>query len=271
VTWLLHLATRIGDWLAAPFGDHAAWALVVFSILFAAGALLLFKVSTRQRQLAAARGRLIGRLYEAALYQTSLAVILRVQAGVLRANLRYLAFALPAVAALVLPLLLVIPQLETRLGRRPLEVGETALVTATVADPAAVARLELEDSPGARVEAGPVRDRAGSTVTWRVRAVEAGAHDLKLMGAEAPLRLPVPVAVPGLPAVSSARHRAFWPRLLHDPASEPLRTEAVSRVSLSLPERHLAVAGVPMHWLVAFSLIAIVAGLLLRAPLGVEL
>ncbi len=271
MTWLLKVATRIGDGLAAPFGGHAGWALVVFAVLFAAAALLLFKVSTRQRQLAAARGQLIGRLYEAALYQTSLVVIMRVQFGVLKANLRYLAFALPAVATIVIPLLLVIPQLETRLGRRPLDVGETVLLTATAADPAAVAALVLQGAPGVQVDAGPVRDRRTGTVTWRLRALRPGAHAVAIEGGGETIEMGVPVALEGLPAISAARHRSWWQHLLHDPGSERLSSTSVSRIAVALPARDFALAGLPMDWLVAFSLLAIVAGLLLRAPMRVEL
>lgn len=271
MTWLLQTATRVGDLLAMPFGGHAGWALVVFSVLFAAAALLLFKVSTRQRQLATARGRLIGRLYEAALYQTSLTTIMQVQFGVLRANLRYLRFALPAVLALIVPLLVVIPQLETRLGRRSLDVGETALVTASLTDVAVASGLALQDTPGVRVEAGPVRDRVGGTVTWRLRALQPGAHGLRLTGAGDPIALDVPVALSGLPAISRARHRSWWQRLLHDPGSDPLSSPSVSQVAVSLPARDFRLVGVPVQWLVAFSVLAIIAGLLLRSPLRVEL
>ena len=268
MTSTVHLVTRIATWvgdlLAAPFGNHAGWLLVVAAVVFAIAALLLFKWATPQQRLAAARGRLIGRLYEAALYQTSLAVIMRVQGGVLVANLRYLACALPAVAALVVPLLLVIPQLEARLGRRPLAVGETALVTvALAADREAI----LTADSGLVIEAGPVRDQAHDEVVWRVRAVTAGEHVLQLTGAGDPVTLAVPVATAGLPAISAGRHRSAFTQLVLDPADAPLARETgLDRIDVALPARKL---GLP--WLVSFSVLSLATGLLLRSRLGVEL
>ena len=91
-------------------------------------------------------------------------------------------------AALVVPLLLVVPQLEARLGRRSLEVGETVLVTATAGEAALVDALALGEVPGLRVEAGPVRvllvicrPRAGDDVPFR----SVAGRLIKGLGAEA--------------------------------------------------------------------------------------
>jgi hypothetical protein len=238
-------------------------------VVFGLAALLLFKWATPQQRLAAARGRLIGRLYEAALYQTSLPVILRVQGGVLLANLRYLACALPAVAALVVPLVLVLPQLEARLGRRPLAVGETALVTATLAGDRAAT---LTAAPGLAVEAGPVRDRARGEVVWRVRALSAGEHTLQLTGAGDPVTLDVPVATGGLPAITAARHRSGFAQAVFDPAGARLAAaDQLRRLDIALPGREFRVLGLTLPWLVSFTVLSLAAGVLLRSTLKVEL
>ena len=269
MTTLAQAATRVGDLLVAPFGDHAGWLVVLAAVSFAAVALLLFKWATPQQRLAAARGRLIGRLYEAALYQTSLSVIMRVQGGVIVANLRYLACALPAVAVLVVPLLVVLPQLEARLGRRPLDVGESALVTVALAsDREAV----LTADPGLVIEAGPVRDRVRGEVVWRVRAATAGEHVLRLAGAGEPVTLTVPVATAGLPAITAARHRSAFSQIVFDPAGERLSRETdLRRVGVVLPGREVRVLGLGLPWLVSFTVLSLVAGLLLRSWLRVEL
>jgi len=269
VTRIGQAASRLGDLLVAPFGDHAGWALAGASVGFGLAALLLFKVATPQRRLARERGQLVGRLYEAALYQTSLPVILRVQRGVLVANLRYLACALPAVAALVVPLVLVLPQLEARLGRRPLAVGEAALVAAAL--PGEV-RATLTADRGVAVEAGPVRDAARGELVWRVRATAPGAHHLRLDAGGPALDLAVPVAVAGLPALTSARQRTALEQLLRDPAGTALpATSRVTRFAVALPPRDLRFAGVAVPWLVAFTVLSLAAGLLLRRSLRVEI
>jgi hypothetical protein len=267
VSWLGTAATAVGDVLAAPLGEAATALLLVAAMVFAVLALLLFKWATPQRRLAAARGRLIGRLLEAALYQDDPRVIARVQAGVLVANLRYLVLALPALAALALPLLLVLPQLEARLGRQPLAVGEATLVTAA-APPQVSARLVAP--AGLAVEAGPVRDPDRGELVWRVRAIAPGSHRLELVTAAGErLALAVPVARAGLPALTAARHEDSLAQLVFDPAGRPLPASApVTRLAVALPPRDLRV---PAGWLVTFTLLSLAAGLALRRPLRVEL
>lgn len=269
MTALSHLATRIGDVLAVPAAGSAGALLVMAALLFTVVALLLFKWATPQRRLAEARGRLIGRLYESALYQADLGVIMRVQGGVLLANLRYLAMALPAVVVLVVPLLLVLPQLEARLGRRSLEPGEAVLVTASVADDV---RVDLTAAPGLAVEAGPVRDRARGELVWRVRAVEPGLHRLLASYGAGEVDLQVPVAQAGLAAITAARHGDAFGQMVFDPAGDMVPPDApVRRLAVDLPAPTGGLAGVGGSWLVVFTVLSLAAGLLLKGVLKVEL
>ena len=269
MTALSHLATRIGDLLAAPAAGSAGALLVMASLLFTVVALLLFKWATPQRRLAEARGRLIGRLYESALYQADLGVIMRVQSGVLLANLRYLAMALPAVVVLVVPLLLVLPQLEARLGRRSLEPGEAVLVTAAVAGDVVV---DLTAAPGLAVEAGPVRDRARGELVWRVRAVEPGRHRLRASWDSGDVDLVVPVAQSGLGAITAARHGDALGQMVFDPAGDTVPSGApIQRLAVAMPVRRGGLAGLGGSWLVGFTVLSLAAGLLLKGALKVEL
>lgn len=269
MTWLVAATTLAGDWAIGLFGDHHGLALAAISVAFAVVALLLFKWATPQRRLAAARDRLIGRLLEAALYQASLPVILRVQGRVLLANVRYLVLALPAVAVLVVPMVLVIPQLEARYGRRPLAVGESTLITVTLP---ADAEARLVTDTGLTIEAGPVRDAEQGVLVWRVRATGAGGRMVRLAGVGGPVELAVPVGLDGLPALTAARHRSVWRQMVFDPAGHVLPAgSAVIRMAVDLPRRELKIVGYAVPWIVAFSVIALAAGLWLRRPLRVEL
>jgi len=268
VTSLLSGLTRFGDLVTNPFGGHAAWALAMWAVVFGALAIVLFKLATPQRRLAAARDRLVGRLLEAAIYQNSLRTLLAVQGALVVANLRYLVLALPALAALALPLLVVLPQLDARFGRRPLEVGEATLVSMTAREDG----YTLAADPGLTVESGPLRDPERGEMVWRIRAVKPGRHDLNLRGAGEELTLPVSVSEGGLPALAAARHRSGISQLLHDPAGMPLPSDsAVERFAIHIPDRDVRIFGLSAHWLVGFTLLSLIAGLLLKKPLRVEL
>lgn len=267
---LLSALTGFGNMVTDPFGEHAGWALAVWAVVFGVLAIFLFKVATPQRRLAAARDRLVGRLLEAAIYQNSLRTLLAVQGALVMANLRYLVLALPALAALALPLVVVLPQLDARFGRRPVEVGETVLVTITAPQGGG---FQLASESGLMVESGPLRDPDRGELVWRVRAVAAGRHDLILSGAGGnEMTLEVSVAEDGLPPLAAARHRSGLSQLLHDPAAVPLPAASpVERFGVDIPARDVRMFGVVAHWLVGFTLVSLIAGLVLKKPLRVEL
>lgn len=278
---LAGLMNRLFDLLCAPFGGAAAWAMAVLSVLLGALLLLLFKATTNQQALAAARGRLFGHLYELGLYQEDLRVMLRVQGDLAAANLRYLSRSLPAVLPLVVVVLLVLPQLQARWEHRPLRPGEAALVTATVApgQEALLNELRLEAPAGVRVETVPVRDRQARTAQWRVRVERPGRHDLAVRAGSADAAGAVGAAwtkrleaAGGLPRIAAVRERAGFKQALLNPAEAPLPKDApLASIALGTAPRETRYAGVPMHWLVAFCLLSIVGGLALKPALKVEI
>lgn len=272
---LAGLMNRLFDLLCAPFGGAAAWAMTVLSVLLGALLLLLFKATTNQRALAAARDRLFGHLYELGLYQEDLRVMLRVQGDLAAANLRYLSRSLPALLPLVVVVLLVLPQLQARWEHRPLRPGEAVLVTATVAPgrEALLSELRLEAPAGVRVETVPVRDRQARTAQWRVRVEQRGRHDLTVRAAgHAGAWTKRLEAAGGLPRIAAVRERAGFKQALLNPAEAPLPKDApLASIALGTAPRETRYAGLPMHWLVAFCLLSIVGGLALKPALKVEI
>ncbi len=267
------VTNRLFDLLLAPFGGSAAWAMTGVSVLAGAALLLLFKAVTPQERLAATRDRLVGHLYELGLYQDDLGVMLRIQRDLARANLRYLALTLPALAVFVPPLVLILAQLDARFAHRPPRPGEALLVTAVVAPggEALLDSLRLAVPAGVLLETPPVRDRAARSATWRVRPAAAGEFELAVQtpGGVWTKRL---AAGGGLPRLAAVRERAGWRAALLNPAEPPLPGDApLAAISLALPARQTSYAGVRLPWLAAFCIISLAAGLALKGPLRVRL
>lgn len=267
MTALANALNALFDLLCAPFGGAAEWAVAALSLLLGALMLVLFKAATDQEALVAARRLVTGRVYEMGLYQDHLGVLARIQRDLLAANLRYLRRSLPALLVMALPLVLFLAQVEARYGRRPLAVGERALVTVQLA-PADAALLEgvgLEAPAGVSVETAPVRDRRAGTATWRVRAAAPGRHEVRVVLADGRTAAKdVPVGG-GAPRLAAVRERESVRRLLLNPAEPPLPADQpVAAVALSLPERRLAYGPWRVHWLVALGVFSLAGGLALK-------
>jgi hypothetical protein len=262
------------DLLTAPFGAHAGLAVFVLSLLVGVAMLLLFKATTDQDRLVAARGVLTGRLYELGLYQDHLGVLFRIQRDLAVANLRYLRWSLPALAAMIVPMVLILAQLDARFGHRPFQPGETTLVTVRLADDQrALARdLILTPPAGVTVDARPVRDPGAGAVTWRVKVGAAGSGDLVIGlpdGRTVAKRL---VAGEGAPRLARVRERESLRRVFLNPAEAPLPgDQPVVSVALILPARDLVYAGVRTNWLVALIVFSLLFGIAVKDVLRVRL
>jgi len=274
VNLIVTAMNRLGDLLVAPFGGSAAWAVATLSALAGVGLLALFKVTTPQARLRAVRARLFGHVYELGLFQESLAVMLRIQRDLAAANLRSLALTLPALAAMIVPLALVLPQFEARFAHRPLRPGEAVVVTATLAPghAALLDGLRLTGGDGVTVETLPVRDRQAGTAQWRVRARTAGRHELTVHVDGGPVWTKRLEAGGGLPALATARRRGGAGEALLSPAEPPLPRDApLAAIALELPPRDTRYAGARLSWLAAFCLFSIAGGLAARPLLRVEI
>ncbi len=268
-----HAINRFFDLLLMPLAAVPQLAMVAVSVLTAALALLIFKHTTDQRKLDLRRDRLLGHIYEMGLYQDHLSVLARIQGRLAVANLRYLAVTLPALLALLVPMVIVVVQLESRFAHRPLGAGETTLfsVQAAPAHGGQVAGLELDVPAGVVVEAGPVRNRTAGTVAWRLRVEDPGAGPLQVvldgkLLAERRLR-----PDGALPRLGQASGTGVLDAILA-PGAEPLPAGGIlSRMTLQLPQRQTRYLGLELNWLVAFCVFSLLGGLVLKGPLKVSL
>lgn len=263
----------IFDLLVLPLAGVPALAMVFLSVLTAVAALLIFKQTTCAKSLTVARDRLMGHIYEMGLYQDHLSVLARIQGSLARANLRYLALTLPALFALMVPMVVTVVQLESRFAHRPLAAGETTLFAVTVRPEyaAGIYGLSLAVPAGVIVEAGPVRNLPTGTVTWRLRVDDPQAGPLRLQQggrdlATRPLRNPG-----GLPRLSETNGTSWLAPLLAPGADPVPRGGLLEAMTLQLPERQTSYLGLRMNWLLAFCIFSLLGGLALKNVLKVSL
>lgn len=273
MTWLTDIIGNIFDLLVGILGGSSLLVMLVTSAFTAVWALLLFKAVTPQARLDKTRDRLFGHIYEMGLYQDRLRVVGRIQADLAKANLRYLSLTLPALVVLTIPMVFTLAQLDARYARRPFLSGETTVLSVTLAENAGTSldRITLVTPPAVTVEAGPVRDTVSGSLAWRLRAEDRGTHRLQLMdGVE---EIGGRDLVVGEELVSLGQtSRKNWLHAVLYPGAPPLPGDgAVQEMTLKLPERHTTYFGVELHWLLAFMIFSLLAGLALKDVLRVSI
>lgn len=255
--------------LFRPFGSaDPFWALVFVSFLTGIFMIWVFGKTSNQEGLRSVKDRIWGNLLGVRLYQHDAAVILKLQARILRDTVRYMGFSLAPMLVLMLPLLLILVQLNLYFSVRPLRPGEAALVTVEFNDPSGLAELVALRSPeGAVVETPPVRLGPEGEASWRIRARRAGVHRLEVQVGEETIQKMLHVGE-AWGAIPLLRTRSPADLLLY-PGEPPIDSSShVRSVEVGYPS--LLFWDWKVHWLVPFFILSIAFAFAFKGFFGVD-
>ncbi len=263
------------DLVVGPFRTMNPWiAMAVVSALTGLLMLAVFRWTSNQEGIRRSKNAIKAHLLELRLYNDSLAQQLRSQGRVLAANGRYFGHALRPMLVMMVPVLLILVQLNLRFGSRPFAPGESAIlkVKLTAGHNPIETGIVLEAPPGVSVESPPLRIEEDREIDWRLRAVAPGTHELSLrLGADAFTKIVI-VGGRGLVRVPNLKPGASFLDRVFNPGEGPIpKGIPVESVEVDHPERRLDLLGLRIHWLVAYFLLSIVFGFTLKGMFKVEI
>jgi len=270
------METRIP--LASIFGGlgsvHPTLALVLVSLATAVFMLFVFRLVSDQDGIRRAKAGVLGQLLAIRLFPDDPWVTVRALGGALRANLWYLRRSLLPLFVMIVPLVLVIVELDLWFGRIPLLPGSSTRVAIVFAngDPGNTPEVALEAPAGLIVETPPLRIPSLHEVDWRVRAVSEGEYELQFRAGKnvASKRLISGSGVQ-LRRVSPVRVRGGMIQAAINPGESPLDPSAgVESVSIDYPPRFFRILGLELHWIVAYFILSLGFAFVLKKPFGVE-
>lgn len=265
------------DLLLAPFsGLPPAIGVAITALPTSVAMLLIFKATSNQERLAAVKRRLHAGVYEIRLFRDDARAIWRAQLDIIRHSLRYLWLSLPPLLWMIVPLFLVVAQLQFRFGYSELAVGSRAIVKTELVEGPDVAEpdasgLELQTSPGLAVDAPQVWVPTRREANWRIVVRQPGAHSIRVMSAGEAFEKRVD-ASPGIRRRSPIRPSSGFVDQLIYPAEAPLdRTAPLRRITVEYPELRVSLLGWETHWIIAFLIFTLVFTVILRTPLRVTI
>lgn len=257
-----------------PWIGESPWpGLLVVSLLTATLLVTIFRVTSNQEEIRRSRNRFLARALELLLFQHDLRVSLTACGRVLAANLKYLGHFLAPTAVAVLPLLLIFVQLESWFDRRPLKVGESAVIVVEL-DPRTSADMTsatISVSGVARVDSPAVRIPTRNEVAWRVVASDVGVGwvEVTIDGQSERKSL---VTGMNLIRTSMRRDQPGLMSQLLNPSEQPLPSVgSMRRIEVWYPSRELSVGDSKIPWPVAAVLLMMVFGLVVGRLTGVRI
>lgn len=272
VAWLNNAANALGRPLLAPIGVLPGW-LSATLIAALTGVLLLvvFKYTSNQRAIRRVRDDIDAHLLALKLFKDSTKVSLRAQGRILRGASRLMVLAIVPMLVMTVPVLLILGQLSLWYQSRPLQVGETTLITLALNGDSkrAMPEVRLQPNPAVAVEVGPVRVRSKREVCWSVRAREPGYRRLTFdVGRELEAK---DLAIgDGYMKVSRLRPPWQWSDVLLNPAESPFRPDSMVRsIEIDYPGRSSWTSGADW-WVIYWFAVSMVAALCCRKMLKVH-
>ena len=272
MTIFLTLVNQLFDLIFFPFSSlDPIYGLAAVSLLTSILMVLIFRYTSNQAGIKKVKDRIKAHLLAIRLFQDQIGVVLRTHGQMLGSAFTYMGYSLKPLAVMFLPIILIMVQLEMRLGQHAARPGEFFLVTAALADPELLEETSLRLPAGLSLTAPPVRMRDLNQITWRVEARERGEFELSVVVGEETFGKTF-VAGNSVIRLSSKRVRAGLVNQFLYPGEPPLPMEApVESIEIKYRPRSIDSGLFESHWLVPFFGLSLIAGLALKGVLRTEI
>jgi hypothetical protein len=261
--------------LFLPFQSLGSWTgMIVISLLTSFLMLYVFRFTSNQAGILREKNLIKAHLLELRLFKDNMAVQFRSQGKILLANLRYVGHNARPMLVMIVPIMLVLVQLNLRYGSESLKPGEPALLKVKLAKGylAIETAAALESSDEVEIETPPLRIEDEGEIDWRIRGRRNGIGRLTLaigterfekavvVGAKAPARIsPIRVG------------RGIIDRILN-PGEPPLpKGSPVESVEVRYAAARMDFFGARIHWLVVYFVLSIVFGFAFKGVFKVEI
>ena len=263
--------TTLFDMLLYPFRRvHPMGGLTVISVLTGIGMVWLFGKVSNQKKIHRVKTRIKAHLLEMWIFRDNLKVVFRAQGRTLLNTGRYALCSLRALAVIIIPVVLIMIQLQARYGYEPLKPGESTIVRIRYKDAVTLTAMDatLEASPAVVVETPALRIPETGELCYRASVIEPGVHKLTVASADMHVEKTI-CAGEGGRTMSSMRPGKWLDRLFH-PIEPAMPAGLLESIEVGYDSRRISWLGMDFHWIWAFFILSIVAGFSLKRAFGVE-
>lgn len=266
---------KVFDGLFLPLGlIGPVLAMVVISFLTGLLMLVVFRWTSNQDGIRRTKTLIKAHLLEIRLYKDNLGQSLKAQGRVLAANVRYIAHALRPMLVMIVPVMLILFQLNLRFGVRALTPGESALLKVRFTDTTKPEEMDitLQVPPGVVLETPPIHIAETREIDWRLSAESSGRYPLLFRSGRTEFLFPLVVGPDRLAKVPVVKPGRFFLDQVAYPGEAPVpRGTPVASVEIVYPSQKLRLLGLNIHWLIAFFGLSIFFGFAFKGVMKVDI
>ena len=191
-------------------------------------------------------------------FRNDIGVLLRLQRTIVFDTFRYMKYSVTPMLFMLIPVIVVMIQLNLRFALRPLEPGETTLFKVHVGDADTIGEgVTIEVPEGIALETPAVRIPSKREVAWRIRADEPGQYVVRVTAGGDTVEKEVVIGT-AWTAVSPSRFARDPLNNLLYPGEHPIPGDSsVETITVNYPELDITVFGFAINWLVLFFVLSI--------------
>lgn len=259
--------------LSSPLAIVVAVSLVTGLLM-----VVLFGYTSDQKAIGIAKDQLKAHLLAVRLYRDQIPVVMSSYGKILRGAGRYMKLGFKPLLYVIIPITLLMVQIDRYLGQTPLSAGVPFLLTvhlsrhpsggAALNDVTLDLPLEIEmTAPPVHViaENGPENE-----IVWRLAGSKNGDYEVKINSAGETIEKNVRVGGV-LPRISAVRLRGkFWERMFSSAEHAVPENSPIESISINYPDRNIDIAGYEVNWILLFFIFSMAAGFIFKELLGIR-
>jgi len=254
-------------WLTSPLAI-----VIVVSLVIGLVMVVLFGYTSDQKAIGIAKDQLKAHLLAVRLYRDQIPVVMGSYGKILRGTGRYLKLAFMPLLYVIIPITLLMVQIDRYLGQTPVATNAPFLLTAHLTGGSDVLNdVTLDLPPEITMSAPPVHIAADNQIVWRLAGAKDGKYGVKINAGGQTAEKAVCVGN-DLPRISTVRMRGqFFNRLFSSAESALPDNSPIESISINYPDRDIDIAGYGMNWIWLFFILSMVAGFIFKELLGIQI
>ncbi len=265
---LLEIISKFFDFVFSPFSGMSSYVgLTILSVVTGIVMVFLYKVTTDQKKLKQVKEMIKIHFLEIRLFKDDMAEMFAIQKNIMKKNFTYLRYTLKSAVVLIIPILFIIIDLNVRYSYRPVQPGESFVVSAVTENVESLEKIELSLSPGLTLEVPSMRVPDEKRVSWQIRAGASGVYELEFNQGEDRIVRDVVVSrriqrIQPLTDKGDSWTSRLIPAAMFLPENSPIQN-----ILVEYPERD-SFFGLQPGWLYYFFTVSMVAGLIVKKWMG---
>jgi len=255
--------------------------MILISVLTALLMLFVYRFTSNQEGIRRVKNKIKAHLLELRLFKDSLSLSFKAQGNIFRYNLRYISYAAKPFLVMIIPLILILIQLNLWFSYEALTPGQETIIKVKLEEgyPPLDLDFALEPSAGFDIQTPPLRIEEEMEINWRIKAGEKGVHDLTFIINGQRLTKKVAVAQKPLSKISPLKVRRNFINELLYPGESPFSGDLqIKTIEVKYPAKDMNLFGwnIPRlwkipPWLIVYFVLSIILGFVFKGIFKVEI